>query len=376
MHGILAAVTGAGKTTFALMCIQEFLNHYPSGIVLIIVPTVPLLDQWYLAIIDDLGVPQKEIGLISSRGKIWEGYRFIISVINSARSLAEVIANSAPTFLIVDECHRAGSEQNSKIFNGHFVATLGLSATPERQYDDGFNHFIKPALGDVFFDYSYIQAFQDGVIVPFRLINIKFSLTSSEEKEYSKLTRRIAILIKRSDDDSKERIEALLRRRARISWNSPLRIPLAVKIALQHRRERIIIFHESIDHANEIFRILVDRGVRATIYHTDLAPVHRQQNLRLYKNGYYTCMVCCRALDEGLNIPNTSVGIIASGTSSLRQRIQRLGRVLRQVPGKQEALIYTLFATESEKKRLQNETKQLEGISEVSWFGTRILSYG
>jgi superfamily II DNA or RNA helicase len=376
MRGIVAAVTGAGKTTFALLCISEFINRYPSGIVLIVVPTIPLLDQWYLTLIDELSVTPNEVGVLASGRKEWEGHKYIIAVINSARNIASMISSKAPTFLIVDECHRSGSEQNAKVLNGHFVSTLGLSATPERQYDDGFHRYIKPVLGDIIFEYDYNQAFLDGVIVPFRLINIKFKLTSSEQKEYNDLTRRIAILMSKSDENLQKQLEILLRRRARISWNSPLRVPIGAKIALQHRKERIIIFHESITQANEIYQILINRGVRATIYHTHLSPVLRQQNLRLYKSGYYSCIVCCRALDEGLNVPSTSIGIIASGTSSMRQRIQRLGRVLRQVPGKQDALIYTLYATDAEKNRLLIETEKLEGSTEVSWLGTRLQSNG
>ena len=40
--------------------------------------------------------------------------------------------------LVVDECHRAGSDQNSRALWEKKIASLGLSATPERQYDSGF----------------------------------------------------------------------------------------------------------------------------------------------------------------------------------------------------------------------------------------------
>ncbi len=75
----------------------------------------------------------------------------------------------------------------------------------------------------------------------------------------------------------------------------------------------------------------------------------------------------CRALDEGFNVPETEVGIIAASTATNRQRIQRLGRVLRPAKGKDRALIYTLVATEPEIKRLQQEEENLEGVAEVTW---------
>src|SRR5229473_2483679 len=99
------------------------------------------------------------------------------------------------------------------------------------------------------------------------------------------------------------RVEDLHHRRARVSWNSSLRIPLAAKLALDSRDKKMIVFHEAVAAANEINAILQRRGVMTTIYHTGLATVRRQENLRQFRRGFYSCLVCCRALDEGLNVP-------------------------------------------------------------------------
>ena len=109
----------------------------------------------------------------------------------------------------------------------------------------------------------------------------------------------------------------------------------------------------------------------ATMYHTGLPPEVRRENLRLYRRGAFNCMVCCRALDEGLDVPDTNVAIVAGSTSSTRQRIQRLGRVLRKRPGKSSALIYTLHGTEVEKARLAEEEEEMKGVASVKWYGTR-----
>ena len=70
-------------------------------------------------------------------------------------------------------------------------------------------------------------------------------------------------------------------------------------------------------------------------------------------------MVTCRALDEGINVPETDVAIVASSTGSVRQRIQRLGRVLRPAPGKQRARIYTIYVSKPEEERLIKEAGKL-----------------
>ncbi len=55
------------------------------------------------------------------------------------------------------------------------------------------------------------------------------------------------------------------------------------------------------------------------------------------------------------------------GTASTRQRIQRLGRVLRPGAERGEATIYTLYATAPERDRLSGEAKRLEGIASATW---------
>jgi superfamily II DNA or RNA helicase len=46
-----------------------------------------------------------------------------------------------------------------------------------------------------------------------------------------------------------------------------------------------------------------------------------------------------QVLDEGVDIPAASVGIILAGTGSTRQHVQRLGRLLRRHGDKQALLL-------------------------------------
>ena len=78
-------------------------------------------------------------------------------------------------------------------------------------------------------------------------------------------------------------------------------------------------------------------------------------------------LVTCRALDEGFNVPETELGIIAASTATHRQRIQRLGRVVRPAKDKTSASIYTLVATGPEIQRLKEEEAPLESIATVTW---------
>jgi superfamily II DNA or RNA helicase len=127
------------------------------------------------------------------------------------------------------------------------------------------------------------------------------------------------------------------------------------------------VFHEQIDAANILTRTLANRNHRVAAYHSGLGAALRQDNLRMFRRGEIDVLVTCRALDEGINVPDASVAVIVASTSSTRQRIQRLGRVLRPAPGKTRAVIYTVYATEPEANRLQSEAADLDGAEAVRW---------
>lgn len=373
LRGTVRVVTGGGKTIFAQLCIGVFLSEHPEGRIVIIVPTTALLDQWVVSLEEDLEVQSDAIACFSSGEKPEYPKTFNIIVINSARSASERLADGAATMLIVDECHRAGSPENAKALRGAYVATLGLSATPEREYDEGFDLFVKPALGEVIFDYSYVEAARDGVISPFALHNVRIEMLSDEQGAYDKLSRRIASERNRIGKSvgSEEKLKRLLQQRAAVLATVTMRIPVAVKLAERHEGARTIIFHERVDAADKLCAILKARNRSATIYHAGIAPALRRDNLRLYRRGAFDILVCCRALDEGINVPETCVAILASSTASIRQRVQRLGRVLRPAKGKELADIYTIYASAAEETRLHQEAENFQGISEVSWSQVR-----
>lgn len=144
-------------------------------------------------------------------------------------------------------------------------------------------------------------------------------------------------------------------------------MPVTVSIADAHRGTRLVVFHEAIAEAEEIASLLRDRNHSVTLYHSRIAAPMRRDNLRLFREGRFDVLVSCRALDEGVNVPETEVGVIASSTASTRQRIQRLGRVLRPAPGKRSATVYTLYATDVEQERLAAEAERLTGTAEINW---------
>ena len=362
-------VTGAGKTAFAQMCMGHFRRLHPDGRFIIIVPTLALLDQWYVSLCEDFAVPAQSIATYSGEGRPPEPTTVNLMVANTARVHAPKLAGMSETMLIVDECHRVASQANAAALRGCHTATLGISATPERQYDNLFDEVLVPALGPLIYRYDYRSALADSVIVPFNLINVAADMTDEEQRRYDKATLDIARTFRKLDGDSKTSPMLLrkLQNRARIAATSKRRIPIAIRLIEDNRNARILVFHESIQWAEAIQTVLTARGLSTTLYHSGLRSELRRDNLRLYKAGVFNVLVTCRALDEGVNIPETSVAVIVSSTASARQRIQRLGRALRPAANKERASIYTIYLTKSEEDRLIEEARGLVGAGDITW---------
>lgn len=360
-RGIAAVVTGAGKTVFALSAIARL----QADTTLVIVPTLALLDQWWEEASSFFDLSLDEISILRPRQRLTRG-TINIGVLNTAAKLPATVAQERGCFLIADECHRAAAAQLRAALGRPTSASLGLSATPERAHDDWLDEVLVPALGPIIYRYEYGDALRDGVIVPFLLRNIVFDLEPERQEEYDRLTKAIARSIARRGYDD-PRTVALLLRRARVLNMSLNRVKLALKLVAANRGRRILVFHEDIQACELIRAVLVENGLTAGVYHSRLTLRARADVLAAYRRGDIGVLVTCRALDEGFNVPETQVGIIAASTATRRQRIQRLGRVLRPASGKEGAVIYTLVATDAEISRLRKEEIDLQGVADVSW---------
>ena len=371
LRGVVSIVTGAGKTFFAMLCMVAVWKQYTDARVLVVVPTVALMDQWRVALQNEFGMDDADIDFVGG-GSRRLGKSFVtVAVLDSARRLAAELTRDGRWFLIVDECHRVASPTNRRVLKGSYVATLGLSATPERQYDDLFETVVAGSLGSIVFRYEYKDASADRIISDFELWNIRVPTNSSEQTQLKAVNRAISMEVKRlhkAGDKTSPRLRNLLLRRSRNSQRVDSRVPAAVAFVERFRGRRGLVFHESIQSANKIAQELTRRGHRVRVYHSQLGSPTRYLNLLLYVRGQVDVLVACRALDEGLDVPQAEFGIISASTSSIRQRIQRLGRILRPHPQKRSATVITMYVLPNEAETLRQEAERLEGVAGVRWF--------
>ena len=367
-RGIIKVVTGGGKTFFAIHCLKKYLENDPQKSILIVVPSIALLDQWYDSLSQNFD--DKEISLNGGGEQTKVITKICISTIDSLKNIISLI-DAENTLLIVDECHKIGTEKRGEMLTNAWHATLGLSATPERDYDDNFYIIIKKILGDIIFDYDYIDAREDEVIVNFKLLYGYAALLPEEENKYKKFTksiqRRAATI--GGQDMNDYPLKMLIFNRARLVKNSKNRIPYGIELIQKYERDSWIVFTENKKQAKEFNKIVNKlKGFNSGIYNTDLNDDERQENLEKFKAGNLNVLVSCTALDEGFDMPEADGAMILSASSSKRQRIQRMGRVLRITANKEYALIVTVYSSKTEYEKLREESNRykLEGVP-VKW---------
>ena len=366
-RGIIKVVTGGGKTVFAIHCLKKYLEEEPDKSILIVVPSIALLDQWYEGI--SLNFKSKDIALNGGGEQITDLSKVCITTIDSLKNIISKV-DQDNTLLIVDECHKIGTEKRGEMLTGNWHATLGLSATPERDYDDNFYIIIKKILGDIIFDYDYIDAREDEVIVNFKLLYAYAEMTEAENDKYKdftkKIQRRAATIGGNNMNDYP--LKMLIFNRARMVKNSKNRIPFGVELLQKHKRDSWIVFTENKKQAKEFNKIINKKGYKSAIYNTDLDNTEREENLNNFKSGNLNVLVSCTALDEGFDMPEADGAMILSASSSKRQRIQRMGRVLRITANKENALIVTVYSSNTEYVKLKEESNryQLENVP-IRW---------
>jgi superfamily II DNA or RNA helicase len=366
-RGIVKVVTGGGKTVFAIHCLTKYLEEEKDNSIFIVVPSIALLDQWYEGLQKTFG--DKDISLNGGGEHLEVISKITISTIDSVKNIIHKF-DASNTLLIVDECHKIGTEKRGETLTNNWHATLGLSATPERDYDDNFYIIIKKILGDIIFDYDYIDAREDEVIVNFKLLYAYAAMTEDEEEKYKKFTksiqRRAATIGGNNMNDYP--LKMLIFNRARMVKNSKNRIPFGVELLQKHKRDSWIVFTENKKQAKEFNKIINKKGYKSAIYNTDLDNAEREENLNNFKSGNLNVLVSCTALDEGFDMPEADGAMILSASSSKRQRIQRMGRVLRITANKENALIVTVYSSKTEFDKLREESNRykLEGVP-VKW---------
>ncbi len=358
-RGIIQATTGSGKSRVAHARIVEFLKQ-PDSLVSVIVPQVSLLTQWAEALDEMLGF---EVGRMGGGKKSWSD-RINVMVVNTAVKVLPTKTLPEDHLIIADECHRMAAPSFQKLFQNPHSECMGLSATPERE-DTGLE-VLREIIGDVVYQYGYAEALEAGVIAEFEVCAVQIPLLPAEQRQHDLAHQKIVNLTKRlssrygsrgnlvitcqkllasgtSDGDVGGFLMAIQERKEIL--NSARNRFAALNLLLhQHKESKIMVFHESIDGISELEKKFAH--LNPLIYHSKKTPKERRIALEDFSQNAQGLLLSCKALVEGVDIPDADVGIMVSGTRSVRSRIQTIGRLLRK-GGANAPIIYLFYIPET-----------------------------
>ena len=354
--GILAMATGSGKTITALLCAWRLWRELRSLLIVIATPTRPLVDQWadecrefgldpYVTRRDSRSKRFRELDLRMQAIDITDGAEVVIVTIDFLHDLEfrELLnSHDGPLILIADEVHNFSGRDFISQESSTADYRLGLSATPEDQYNPERSKRLKSYFGDVVYEFSLDEAI--GVcLVPYDYHLHPVHLTAGELHLYRELSAKIARLsaaLDKAHSPEKEDRLQLLRNRRRLVLESAAGKLKTLDILLSRTYmseiRHTLVYATDKDPAQliAINQLVRDLGIR---FHPMTAD--ETQNMKLvdsllgaFRNGDLPIITAKRVLDEGLDVPEISTAIILASTTVERQWVQRRGRVLRMCP--------------------------------------------
>ncbi len=368
-RGILAMATGSGKTITALAAASRLQKEVDSLLVIISAPYKPLVSQWVEEVNEFGVIPLPVGGSLVDRAKSLDlavrGLQSKVSKVevmvvtenfltsDNFRQILDKLHESVSTLIVADEAHNLGKKSFLINTPNRFDYRLGLSATPERQYDpEGtaalFEYFGKPV-----FEFGLKEAI--GVcLVPYNYYIHQVHLTNEEFDEWHSLTEslrrkgfKVDIEASESSSLSKE-IERLLFARRRVIESAENKVEILRQLLECRSRDNVkhVLVYATDKNPSQLEQVnnMLQNDLNYTIHQltsTETSNRTRSANiLERFAEGDYNALTCKRVLDEGVDVPQVSEAYILASNTVRRQWIQRRGRILRRCDNINKRIAY------------------------------------
>lgn len=397
--GLFAMATGTGKTITSLNCLFEIYKRKGYYKAIILVPTITLVNQWEQ---ECRKFQFANLTKVYSKNPTWRdeverilfnekykterepevSYIIISTYASYAREKVFKVLNGFDKkrlLLIADECHNMGSGSLIKRLDEiPYLRRIGLSATPERQYDDDGNKKLNRFFGSedhYTYEYSMEEAIRNGVLCKYMYYPHLVRLTPDEMAAYVELSEKIAKYFNYNTetfDHVDEILKMLLLARKRIVHKAVNKLEVFKSIIEKRFEERgnlkySLIYvpegnkpdyvgsqddfdrDEDIDEDNDAEH-LINIYTQAVTEVDDHVTVRkfvsgqkdRDEILYDFAEGKLQVLTSMKCLDEGVDVPRSELAVFCSSTGNPRQFIQRRGRVLRTHPDKKMAELHDL----------------------------------
>ncbi len=337
-RGIVVLPTGAGKTQLALMAIDDKRRS-----TLVVAPTLDLVRQWYDELRLTFGEP---VGLVGGGDHQVEA--LTVTTYDSAHLHMDHLG-ARFGLVIFDECHHLPSGSYSWAARACLAPfRLGLSATPERT--DGRDADLTSLVGPIVYRKDISELAGD-YLAEYDTEQIGVELTPEERATYDEERGVYRSFLARSGVRMNSpqaweefikiasrtvegrRALAAYRKQRELATTAPAKLACVERLLEVHRHDRVILFTQDNRTAYEVSRRFL---VPAITHQTKVRE--RSAILEGFSQGTYRAVVTSKVLNEGVDVPDANIAIVLSGSGSVREHVQRLGRVLRKREGKRATL--------------------------------------
>lgn len=358
--GVVVLPTGAGKSYVAELAIARVQRS-----TLVVAPTIDLMTQW----MNLLGAAFGEELVGGLGGGLHDVRPLTATTYDSAFLHLEHLGDRFG-MLVFDECHHLPSASYGQAAECAIAPfRLGLTATPERP--DGGHERLPELIGPTVYRRD-IQDMAGDYLADYEVVRLRVQLDDDEREAYDRARADYrgfveACGIRMSSPEGWGRFLALSSRsrRGRQAWHawrrqreialrSRQKLRLLQDLLRQHRRDRVLIFTSD----NETVYAIARRHLIPPITHQTPAA-ERRRILAGFNAGELPAIVTSRVLNEGVDLPTANVGIVLSGSSSVREHVQRLGRLLRK--GETDSAMLYEVITEATAEEVVSERRREHG---------------
>jgi superfamily II DNA or RNA helicase len=345
-RGLVVLPTGAGKSQLACMAIDAKRRS-----TLVVAPTLDLVRQWYDLLRTSFAT---EVGVIG--GGEYDLKPLTVTTYDSAYLHME---NLGARFglVIFDECHHLPSAAYAGAARMAIAPfRLGLTATPER--NDGKEALLAELTGPLAYRKD-IGELTGGFLAEYDTERIEVELSPSERAEhdaaraiYRGFVERHGIrmssprgwadfIIQSARSPEGRAAMAGYRRQRELAFCAPAKLDFVEHLLVRHAGQRTLLFTQDNATCYAVSRRFL---IPAITHQTKIKE--RSELLARLADGSYGALVTSKVLNEGVDIPAASVAIVISGSGSVREHVQRLGRILRK-QGDKRALLYELVTADT-----------------------------
>tara|TARA_R110000851_G_scaffold153833_2_gene295861 strand:- start:3933 stop:5225 length:1293 start_codon:yes stop_codon:yes gene_type:complete len=374
--GTVVMATGCGKSKTAIIAGRHLSDAGHIKSILIVVPSQVLVNGWRKELLKwDHGLERDQNIVIEC---IQTAYKFGDKDNSKLQDRWEL--DPKTTLLIVDEIHTAISPEYRKVFKQDWGYVYGLTATVPK--DKNAIEAVAPPL----FEYNIDQAVEAGFVSPYKVYNLPVEFTRSEKARYSIFDKQLLEAQKTLRNYCyKHRInggEFLLARTAKSSvkhdmhiiakkfWTGMTmrrnvcktadnKITKAIDIIGKFPDKKWICFMGDIKAAEKLNKKLNEKNIRSVRYHSGLSADDRSDALRSILDPACRVIVSVSSLDAGFDLPSLDGAIVASNDSVQLKIIQRIGRTVRKIMGKQAIIINLYVDKTQDKKWVESKLKNI-----------------